>query len=271
MTLDSVESEAKGVELFRELDELWGIAGMKARKWLSNSSEVIAAIPEADRATDLKISQSQDPTVKTLGVSWNSIKDTFSVSTSLANQDSPQTKRTILKRIATVFDPLGFVSPYVMLAKVILQELWARGCDWDDIIEDELAARVDSWFKQLNDLGEVQVPRCLQEAKKVVSKSIVTFTDASVQAYGAVAYLRCEYEDGEVTARMITSKSKVAPLKPMTVPRLELMGAILGLRLAENVTRILQMSLKTAIFYSDSMDVLWWIRGRDKSTQRKIT
>ena len=90
---------------------------------------------------------------------------------------------------------------------------------------------------------------------------MVTFVDASLKSYGAVVYLRCTYEDGTRSSRLIASKSKVAPLLPMTVPRLELMAAVLGLRLTQNVLRAFVMNMQDVSFYSDSADVLWWIRG----------
>ena len=96
------------------------------------------------------------------------------------------------------------------------------------------------------------------------SKEVVTFVDASQQAYGASSYLRCEYEDGKVTSRLIASKSNVAPLIPVTVLRLELMGTIVGLRLTQSVSRTLGLPIGAATFYSDSTDVLWWIRGRGR-------
>ena len=77
-------------------------------------------------------------------------------------------------------------------------------------------------------------------------------------------YIRHEYESHEVTCRFVTSKSKVAPLTPMTVPKLELMGAVLGLRLAQSVIVVLSIPMQDVLFYSDSIDVLWWIRGRGK-------
>ena len=89
----------------------------------------------------------------------------------------------------------------------------------------------------------------------------MTFVDASLKSYGAVAYLRCTYEDGNYSCRLIASKSKVAPLLPMTVPKLEPMAAVLGLRLTQNILRALEMNMQDVTFYSDSADVLWWIRG----------
>ena len=109
------------------------------------------------------------------------------------------------------------------------------------------------------------MPRCLREAKEVVTKRVVSFVDASLQAYGTVVYLQCVYNDASVTSRLIASKCKVAPLKPMTVPRLELMGAVLGLRLTQHLTLVLGLPMQSVTFYSDSMDVLWWVRGHGRS------
>ena len=86
---------------------------------------------------------------------------------------------------------------------------------------------------------------------------VITIVDASLRAYGAVVYLQCVYNNGAVTSRLIASKSKVAPLKPMPVSRLELMGAVLGLRLTQHVIHILEVPIQAVTFYSDSTDVLW--------------
>ena len=92
----------------------------------------------------------------------------------------------------------------------------------------------------------------------------MTFVDASQQAYGAAVYIRCKYHNDAVTSRLIAVKSKVAPLTPMTVPRLELMGAILGLRLTQSLLTVLEVPMQSVTFYSDSTGVLWCIRGRGK-------
>lgn len=264
-SIDSVETVREGIQLYKELDSLWGIAGMKARKWISNSSEVVEVTPKADRATELKITEGQEPVVKTLGVSWNSTSDTLNISTAEESTELLPTKRNVLKKVATVFDPLGLVSPFVIRAKILLQETWARGYDWDDVICDEVAGRIGSWYDQLRSLASVQVPRCLREAKEVIAQRVVTFVDASIQAYGTAVYLQCGYSDATTSSRLIASKSKVAPLKPMTVPRLELMGAVLGLRLTQHLIELLGLPMQTVTFYSDSMDVLWWVRGHGRS------
>ena len=264
-SIDSVEDEEKGVELYHQLSALWRVANMQARKWISNSPKVIEAIPEEDRATEIVINGGQNPITKTLGVSWNSTEDVFTLVASPGSSDIQAiTKRNVLRKVASIFDPLGFVGPFIIVAKILIQELWSRGYDWDDEIQDDVADKIEAWFEQLQNLDKVKIPRCLRKVERVKSKQIVTFVDASQQAYGAVVYLRCEYENESVTSRLIAAKSKVAPLTPMTVPRLELMGAILGLRLTQSLLTVLEVPMRSVTFYSDSTDVLWWIRGRGK-------
>ena len=119
----------------------WEKAKLEARKWISNSPEVLAEIPDEDRASEIVINDGQNPMTKTLEIAWKSQTDEFKISTSEAPQ--PQlTKRNILRKMATIFDPLGLVSPFIVVAKILLQELWTRGYGWDDKIADEIALRI---------------------------------------------------------------------------------------------------------------------------------
>ena len=190
-SIDSVETDEIGVKLYRQLSSLWNHAGMQARKWVSNSEAVMEAIPEEDQAVQLTITDDKYPVVKTLGVAWDSKEDILTLPASRVSSDLPLTKRNVLRTVAAVFDPLGFVSPFVMVAKVILlQELWARGYDWNDTIEDEIAIWISAWFEQLHDVATIHVPRCLCENKVVARREMVTFVDASLKSYGAIVYTR---------------------------------------------------------------------------------
>ena len=99
----------------------------------------------------------------------------------------------------------------------------------------------------------------------MLSQTLDTFVDASQDAYGAVVYSRATYESGAVSIGFVAAKSRVAPLAATSIPRLELMAAVLGLRMARSISRVLNASLDQATFWSDSMNVLWWIRGRSRS------
>lgn len=260
-SMDSVPDMETGIELYKQLSQLWASAGMHARKWLSNISEVLKHIPHTDCVTEVDLDRGELPVVKTLGVLWTPNEDEFKYQVHPPSRDHYSTKRAFLKGIATLFDPLGFLSPYVIRAKIILQEMWESGVDWDDLVEESLSRKAQEWFEELSELPRLCVPRCLRTGLPVKKITLHTFTDASQQAYGAATYSRHLYEDGSVTCRLVASKSKVAPLQAVSIPRLELMAAVVGLRLAEAIGNILNLPKHEWLFWSDSVDVLYWIRG----------
>ena len=260
-SMDSVPDKETGIELYKQLSQLWASAGMHARKWLSNVLEVLEHIPHADCVTEVDLDRGELPVVKTLGVLWTPNEDEFKYQVHPPSRDHCSTKRAFLKGIATLFDPLGFLSPYVIRAKIILQEMWESGVDWDDLVEESLSRKAQEWFEELSELPRLSVPRYLRTELGVKKITLHTFTDASQQAYGAATYSRHLYEDGSVTCRLVASKSRVAPLQAVSIPRLELMAAVVGLRLAEAVGNILSLPKHEWLFWSDSVDVLYWIRG----------
>ena len=263
-SLDSTRDNVSAVQLFHQLQGLWDKAGMKARKWLSNSPEVLTVIPQELRAFEIDLNYNALPLTKTLGVLWSAQEDVFSFHVATPVVEDVLTKRSILGRVAAVFDPLGLASPFIVRAKILIQDLWSMGLGWDEPITREISVRVKEWFSELEELKEIKVPRSLREPNVEKSSSVHTFVDASKDAYGAVSYLRCEYDQGCFGVSIIASKTKVAPLKPMTTPRLELMAAILGLNLTTSIVRALNIPIADAHFWSDSMDVLYWIRGRGR-------
>lgn len=223
---------------------------------------MLEEITVEDRASEIDLATGDLPSVKTLGVLWKAKEDVFTYkSQHLTDSKQALTKRIFLKKIATLFDPLGFLSPYTIRAKILMQELWTTGIHWDDELTADQVKKATGWFEELKNLPSVQVPRCVQPALgKLTTMSLHTFTDASAEAYGAVVYSRCEYESGEVAVRVVASKSRVAPLKATSIPHLELMGAVLGLRLSLSVSKVYKIDAHDTKFWTDSMNVLWWIQ-----------
>ena len=121
-SIDSVQDEEKGVQLYHQLAALWNKAGMHARKLLSNSPEVLSAIPLEDRASEIDLDSGELPTVKTLGILWRA-KDIFSFRASPPEENQIITKRSFIRTIATLFGPLGFLAPFIIRAKVVMQEI----------------------------------------------------------------------------------------------------------------------------------------------------
>ena len=261
--MDSVEDEKIGIELYEELSQLWKLGNMHARKWLSNSAEVLENIPVEDRAKEIDLSVDDLPSVKTLGLMWRAKEDVFTYNKLPLEKEFEFTKRNLLRKIASLFDPLGFLSPYITEAKLIMQDVWLSGVTWDERLLDENAERAKQWFSELEELPKIKVPRCFHLNAKEFS--IHVFTDSSEMAYGAVAYSRYKLGDDEIETNILMAKSRVAPLKSISVPRLELCGAMLGLDLGRRVSSVLKVSLDNVIFWVDSMNVLFWIRNQSRA------
>ena len=168
---------------------------------------------------------------KTFGVVWIVQEDMFSFSFVPPPEELILTKRNVLKKTASIYDPFGFLTPFVVRAKMLMQEAWMEAIGWNEELPYHLKAEWKKWFKELGKLDAVRVPRCLEEEKEVREVTIHTFTDSSEKAYASASYVRHEYEDGMVSTRLVVAKSKLAPSKAMSIPRLELIGALAGLRL----------------------------------------
>ena len=152
------------------------------------------------------------------------------------------TKRNVLKETATIYDPLGFLAPYVVRAKILIQQAWVEAAGWDVPIVLHHLEQWRSWFQESTDLEGIRIPRCLKERQwTAVRASLHTFSDASEAAYAAVVYIRHEYEDKSTTTRLVGSKTRLSSLKAMSIPRLELIGAVIGLRLTKQISSALEI------------------------------
>ncbi|XP_052778542.1 uncharacterized protein LOC128215986 [Mya arenaria] len=265
-TMDSVEDKIAAIGLYHELSSLWRLAGMKPRKWMTNSSVVLAEIPQGERAYKMEVTDTEMPSVKTLGLNWDSQEDMFFFRNTAVDIESMKlTKRIVLKKIASLFDPLGFLTPFTVRAKMIMQDIWVAGVDWDDELPEHLTAEVKMWFSELEQLSDVKINRCINITP---ASAIHTFVDASSQAFGAVVYAVSPADNikdcAESSVRLIAAKSRVAPLKTLSIPRLELLAATLGLKLTQTVCAALGIELESKVFWSDSMNVLYWIRGASR-------
>ena len=264
-SMDSISSEEQGIELHRQLSLLLTKAGMHARKWLSNSSKVLSEIRIQDRKFEVDLDREGLPSTKTLGVWWSADDDVFTFKENAPGDDMSYTKRNFLRKIAMLFDPIGLLAPYTVRAKLLLQEMWTAGLEWDEELGDTLINTARAWFQELTVLTQLKIPRCLLEKGKAVDTvTLHTFVDASENAYGAVTYARYSYQDGSISTNIVAAKTRVAPSKALSIPRLELMGAVIGLRLSKRISSVMDLKMNQLVFLSDSLNVLWWIRGRSR-------
>lgn len=234
------------------------------KKWKSNSPALLDNLPFDHLETLFDSYDADDKVIKVLGVKWNHITDSFGYAFTPASEVS--SKRQLLSQIAKLFDPVGWLSPLVIRAKVIMQSLCQSSLQWDDPLPEATKA---SWLSFCQDLSYVQhisIPRHarLTNPEKM---SLHSFADASNSAYGAAIYLVSNSSDQRSASHLLISKSRVAPTKTQSIPRLELCAALLCAELTQYTISILQSVSPDIqpVLWTDSSVVLAWLK-REPST-----
>ena len=195
----------------------------------------------------------------------NKETDTLSYKVKPAETEPSLTKRKILARIARIFDPLGFAAAFLVNAKIGMQRLWELGLGWDAELPPEEVSRWLALFKEMNNLNHVALDRCLTPPTAEQKPTLCVFSDASENAYGTCAYLRWRLTNGQFQTKFVTAKSRVAPLKRLTIPRLELQASVMATRLSATIKRELKLELERTIYFVDSMIALSWIRSQARN------
>ncbi|XP_055522742.1 uncharacterized protein LOC129716922 [Wyeomyia smithii] len=229
--LTGASSEAEAKNLRQQLTEIFAAGGFQLRKWASNSAEVSEGVPDADLEVKIPIDENPNSTIKALGMQWQPCSDQFHFSYQPTEILQP-TKRIILSQIASLFDPLGLLSPIIVKAKLVMQRMW--------------------------------IPRRVIDMRNWSRLYLHGYCDASDVAMGACIYIRAVSDDNRTSSHLLCSKSKLAPIgnNRMTIPRLELRAAAILARLISNVREALSSTTFHEIrAFSDSKVVLAWLAG----------
>ena len=228
--LKSVPTIREATELVKELKKLAAEGGFNLTKWTSNSHKVINEIPVHDRSRKAQERTLEDPAEdRALGVCWRVGDGDDSLGFQVQRMEQPLTKRGILSILSSVYDPLGLASPFVLIARRIVQSLCQEKVGWDDPIPEKEKEQWERWIDGLRDMKRISVPRCIQPFRPV-QMELNHFSDASEVAYGVVSYLRVIAKDGRIECPIVMAKSRLAPLKRLTLPQLELQAATLAAR-----------------------------------------
>jgi len=204
--------------------------------------------------------------IKALGICWNTRDDCLQYKIQAVEKNNCATKRSVLSTIAQIYDPLGLMGPAIVLAKVILQQIWKLKLGWDESLPLDLHTKWTQHLGKMDNVSLISIPRHVMcpEPHRI---EIHGFCDASEAAYGACIYIRSLNNRGEIFVHLLCAKSKVAPLKRVTLPRFELCGALLLTKLGQLVQRSLTIKFEDIHYWSDSTIALAWIKHRPEKLQ----
>ncbi|XP_063833858.1 uncharacterized protein LOC135083024 [Ostrinia nubilalis] len=274
----------EGVALYQEMRELLLRGGFQLQKWNSNNKQLLSEIFKTENQStnkteqqDTKTKLEQDNTkneknkeidmkadniTKILGITWDRSEDHFRYSVSLPTASpGPETKRSILSEIARLYDPLGWLAPSIIIAKMFIQKLWLAGITWDEPISDDMKREWYTYRDLLIKLTSVRVPRWLGTSGREDMRELHGFSDASKLAYAAVVYLRVVDAKGNVHVSLLAAKTRVSPIKQVSIPRLELCGSTLLARLLSEISEVINIPKSNIKAWTDSTVVLAWLNS----------
>ena len=255
------------IEKSYKVKELCKRGGFNLTKYVSNSREVLESIDKKDHGKsfkDLDLNVDMLPTERALGVHWCIENDSFGFRIHL--KDKPLSRRGILSTVSSIYDPLGFASPFLLQGRRILQQLCSDKKGWDEEITPEERSAWERWRGELPGLEALNIRRCFKpkDFGEVVRMSIHHFSDASDVGYGEASYLRLENNNGQVNCSLLMGKSRVAPLKQTTIPRLELTAATVAVKVGALLKTELEFGDIEEFYWTDSTVVLGYLKNESR-------
>ncbi|KAI5725827.1 hypothetical protein M8J77_020771 [Diaphorina citri] len=245
--------------LCNELSSLLGAGGFALRKWASSHPEVLSDLPVEDCEKPHMLGSNES--IKVLGIRWCPKSDSFFYSVSVELDSPTTTKRQVLSLIASIYDVNGFLSPVTVYMKMFMQQVWLiKDVSWDSPLPGTLQRKWNRLISEIHQLSEIKIPRFVL-CSDYLSLDLIGFGDASGAAYAAVVYLRVVKPDQQVTVHMLRARTKVAPLKVQTIPKLELCAALLLVQIVKSLSFLhKKVKIKNTYLFSDSATVLAWLK-----------
>nr|CAI5866960.1 unnamed protein product [Callosobruchus analis] len=232
----------------------------------SNNDEILEWLPDNDELAKI-VTLGEDDFAKILSLTWCPILDKLQYDVKELPDSEVVSKRMILSGSSKLFEPLGLISPCLIQIKILLQNLWLQKASWDEALPPNIATKWKEFKSEMKALKSLKIHRQAL-CKNAVSIEIHIFCDSSEKAYCSCAYIKSSDVDGNSTVHLLIAKSKVVPLKTVTLPRLELCGAVVGARLGQKVKQALKLENVKLVFWTDSTIVLGWLNSapRNKKT-----
>ena len=259
-------------------------AAMKVKKWTYSGDDL-----SMDVGNLVQVVAHQSPEgERMLGVLWEPVRDVFKFTVKinlsplknkarlgpdlskqelLTNPPRTVTRRQFYSQVQSLFDPIGLLAPILLKAKLLLRRTWEGECtklSWDDPLPGSLVKDMISYFVELFDLEDIEFSRSIWPKKETVGKpSLVCFSDGSELAFGTTVYIRWLLKSGSYWSSLVISKSKIGPKNRITVPRMELNGAVLAKRLREFVVSHVNLEFEEIFHLVDSSTILGYLHKED--------
>ena len=247
----------QGTKIVNDLNSLLQSGGFILRKWSSNSQKILENITE-QASNNITFNFKTENTSKTLGLCWKPDQDILKFNIETPPQTSKVTKRTLLSEISKIYDPLGWLAPVTSKIKILFQKVWKSKTQWDQQVSDDIYKEWSKLRAEIHIVNNIEIPRWILCNEHDVIE-LHGFCDASMEAYGCVVYARIKQQPKVL---LVAAKSKLVPLnKTITLPRLELSGALLLTKLMNKIKQALRQHTIETYGWTDSMVALGWLNG----------
>ncbi|XP_013193342.2 uncharacterized protein LOC106137125 [Amyelois transitella] len=260
--MSGMDTVDQAIQVSKDLIKVLQRGGFELQKWASNNADFLKSLNAEQITTKVNLDMKLDGMIKALGLSWNIGNDEFQYQLQLEPMTEKVTKRTVLSDLQKLFDPLGWIAPTIVTAKILVQKLWLEGVGWDEEVKRELKEEWQAIREDLENVCKVKIKRWINTLSSEINQiTLHGFCDASIRAYAAVVYCRVITECNEVKTHLIAARTKVAPVRTISLPRLELSGAALLAKLLQKVSHAMRVPPKNVFAWTDSTIVLAWLSG----------
>ena len=269
--IDSVPDFESALSLARNTNSVLSEAGFKTKHWQIGKESA----PRVD--LDSVPTEVGENITRVLGVCWETSRDriVFHISLNFSKKKggvytepdlqlcsipktlpNTLTRRKVLEQVMKVFDPLGLLCPFLLTAKYNLRETWTQQLKWDDILPETLHKRWVVFFSQLASVSELQYNRCIKPENSDGKPTLIIFCDGSELAYGAAVFVRWKLLDGSFSSQLVFAKNRIAPIKKISIPQMELNGTVIAKRVKKVVDKEMRYDFERIIYLTDSEVVL---------------
>ena len=265
--ISSVNSRDCAMERINEIDYVLRLGGFQIKYWVlsGEGDDSIAKVLNTDQEKVLGLGWKPKQNIFSFKVKLNFSKKTREgrLESDVTYEDFEShiprllTRRSVLSQFATLYDPLGLLTPFtlktkLMMRSIIMEVSQGNSKGWDEPLSENLYSETLKLFGEMFEIEKLSFRRCIKPTAVIKDPEMIIFCDSSKKAYGAVAYVRWEREDGGYHVNILCSKNRIAPMRQLSIPRLELCAAVLAVRLRVTIEKEMRYKFSKTIHITDS-------------------